>query len=44
MDAHAVPETPARVTTGRSRGDTTSDAGPRSGTDAVRSSTSPVPV
>ena len=43
-EAQAVPETPARVTTGRSRGETTSDPGPRSGTEAVRSSTSPVPV
>ena len=44
MDAHAVPDTPARVTTGRSRGETTIEPGPKSGTDAVRSSTSPAPV
>ena len=42
-DAQAVPDTPARVTTGRSRGETTSEPGPRSGTEAARSSTSPDP-
>ena len=40
----ALPETPARVMTGRSRADTTTAAGPLSGTDTARSSTSPTPV
>ena len=43
-DAQALPDTPARVTTGRSRAVTTRDSGPASGTDTARSSTSPIPV
>ena len=43
-DAQALPDTPARVTTGRSRLETTIDRGPASGTDTALSSTSPIPV
>jgi hypothetical protein len=43
-EAQALPETPARVTTGRSRLETTRESGPLSGTDTTRSSTSPIPV
>ena len=43
MEAQALPDTPARVTTGRSRSPTMMDRRPASGTDTVRSSTSPLP-
>ena len=39
-----MPDTPARVTTGRSRSPMMSDRRPASGTETARSSTSPLPV
>jgi hypothetical protein len=43
-DTHALPDTPARVTTGRSRLVTTMERGPASGTETALSRTSPMPV